>query len=355
MKNNIKANLQVKMGGLILFLVLALFFIFPSLNVKASSNVIQRGAAVTQDESVPASYREHAVEFKASDGTKLIGYVLGSGNKGITLGHANGWTLHSMVPFANELVEKGYKVIMWDYRNNKPSDVYPDTDSRFFRIDLDVLAAVEVLKEEGVNQFFMLGASIGGTSTAVAASQTANLVGLGILSSPRNSGGGVVDALSAVQKITVPSFFAVSKDDFSGDYYTEVKALYDASASSNKVFKTIDSSEHGFNMLLTPDKYLEGTPKETPGQFTKEKDKPLMVKLNQELLDFIDQSFGKKDTTTSTSLSKTPRMSSSSKEQQSTSNENKKSTKDNSFLIFVGIFGGLVVVGLGIILYLKRK
>lgn len=345
----------MKKHKLLIALAFLVFLIFPTFSVSADSNIIQKGNAVPQDPTVPASYHEHAVQFKASDGVKLVGYVLGTGDKGVTLGHARGWSLKSLVPFANELVEQGYKVIIWDYRNNEPSD--KAEEPAFFRIDLDVLAAVEVLKEEGVNQIFMIGASVGGTSTAVAASQTANLVGLGILSSPRNFGGEAVNALAAVQKITVPSFFAVSNHDFSGDYYSEVKGLYDASAAQNKVFHTIDSGEHGFDMLLAPDKYLDGIEKETPYKETKDPE-PLKV-LNQQLLDFVNQAFGKEKSTSNSSSSSS--TSSSKKEITASSTDEKKNTQNtkesnNSLLLYVFIPVFLIILALiGFLVIKKRK
>lgn len=349
-KNKVKIFLAV-LFGMMLFV-----------QIPVSAQIIQRGESVPQDSTVPASYHQHAIEFETSDGVKLVGYVLGSGDKGVTLGHASGWTLKSMVPFANELVARGYKVIMWDYRNNAPSDIIPASDPKSYRIDNDVLAAVDVLRGEGVNQFFMLGASIGGTSTTVAASQTKGLVGLGILSSPRTFGGGVVNAIDAIRKISVPSFFAVSTHDFSGNYYAEVKALYDSSPARDKVFKTIDSGEHGFDMLLAPDKYLEGIERETPYQFTK--DSAPLSKMNQDLLDFIDHSFGKvenagsSDASSTESSSATKNVTSSSKNQVSSSQTEKSShSQIPKMLLLAGIvvIVAAILIAVRILFFTKRK
>lgn len=340
----------IKRRGTFFVFMFAFFLSFGVLGTSranASTDIIARGNQVTQDSSVPESYHKYAISFRTSDGVKLVGYVLGSGTNGVTLGHASGWTLKSLVPFANELVEKGYKVIMWDYRNNPPSDIV-SKGTATDRLDLDALAAVDVLRSEGVNKIFMLGASMGGTSSIIAATQNPDLVGLGILSSPRGTGSAIF-AGDAIKQVTVPSFFAVSKNDFSGDYFTEVKALYDNSGAKDKVFNTIDSGEHGFDMLLAPNKYLDGIEPETPYKFTKNPE-PLRL-LNQKLLDFIDKSFGKMSTANSNKSSSSSSNSSSSLNQSQPSTKVEQETSKNTSplvftlvaLVAVFLIGGIII------------
>ena len=53
-----------------------------------------------------------------------------------------------------------------------------------------------------------MGASYGGTATAVAAAEIPELVGVVILSAPAH--GMEIDAISAMESVTAPAFFAVS-------------------------------------------------------------------------------------------------------------------------------------------------
>lgn len=247
------------------------------------SIIIATGQDVPKDDNlaeeyrIPEKYHDNAVQFITEDGILLCGYVLGNGSQGITLGHANGWTAASWLSFAEKLVDKGYQVIIWTYRNNEPSG--SASGEAAYRLDLDVLAAVKVLRERGATEILSMGASVGGTSTAVAAPNIPELVGLGILSSPRNFGS--INALEAVRKIDVPAFFAVSSKDFTGNYYDEVSALYESCSSTQKQFHVIDSPEHGTDMLSENDMFSS-----TDEQIQKRKE------LAEKLMVFVNESFG---------------------------------------------------------------
>lgn len=205
-----------------------------------TSIIVATGKDVPTDDHLPEQYRfpekyrENAVRFVTEDGISLCGYVLGEGSRGITLGHANGWMVKSWLPFAERLVDEGYMVILWEFRGNAPSGSATGVATR--RWDLDVLAAAQVLKERGATKILSMGVSDGGTATAVAAPHIPDLIGLGILSSPKDSVG---NALEAIGKISVPAFFAVSTNDFAGNFYPEVKALYEACSSTQKQFHVI--------------------------------------------------------------------------------------------------------------------
>ena len=73
---------------------------------------------------------------------------------------------------------------------------------------MDVLAAAQVLRERRVTEIIAMGASYGGTATAVAAAEIPELVGVVILSAPAH--GMEIDAISAMESVTAPAFFAVS-------------------------------------------------------------------------------------------------------------------------------------------------
>lgn len=223
-----------------------------------TSIIVATGKDVPTDDNLseeyrfPEKYQENSVQFVTEDGVLLCGYVLGEGSRGITLGHANGWMVKSWLPFAERLVDAGYQVILWEFRNNKPSGSAEGEAAN--RWDLDVLAAAQVLRERGATEILSMGASDGGTATAAAAPYIPDLVGLGILSSPsiNTNTGGKGKALEGVGEINVPAFFAVSKDDFAGDLYPHVKALYEACSSTQKQFNVIDGPDHGTDMI-TPE------------------------------------------------------------------------------------------------------
>ncbi len=219
-----------------------------------TSIIVATGQDVPTDDFLPeeyrfpAEYRNNAVQFRTTDNVLLCGYVLGEGRCGITLGHPNGWMVKSWLPFAERLVDAGYMVILWEFRNIEPSGFAPESESR--RWDLDVLAAAQVLRERGATEILAMGASDGGTATVIAAPDIPELVGLGILSSPKDSVGDAVGAMGRMKD--VPAFFAVSTRDSSGDFYPHVEALYEACPSTQKQFVVIEGFDHGTDMI-TPE------------------------------------------------------------------------------------------------------
>lgn len=251
--------------------------------ITATSEDVPINESVPAEYSFQTKYQADAVQFRTEDGVLLSGWVIGEGTKGITLGHANGWGTSSWQPFGERLVDAGYMIIIWEFRNNYPSgNAAPGAEKRW---ELDVLAAVQVLRERGVTEIIAMGASDGGNATAVAAPNIPELVGIGILSSPSMSVG---DGPSALSQITVPAFFAVSNNDpgtGGGDrFLQEVQKLYDACASEQKELHVLTSYEHGTDLLSDVDVYsrLIGSTEEQ---------KQERRQLADDLLQFVNNTF----------------------------------------------------------------
>ena len=224
---------------------------------EKDSIVIATGQEVPDDSDIkeeyrfPEEYRDYAVQFVTEDGVALCGYVLGEGNKGVAIAHAKGWMLKSCLPFGERLADEGYQVILWEFRNTYPSGNADEKSEELW--NLDVLAAVQVLRERGVDEVFCMGASYGGSATAVAAVEIPELVGVAILSSPANVSD--IDPIGAMRRITVPAFFAVSIEDFQGApgvYQKEVETLYEACASTQKEIHILEGTAHGTDLITVP-------------------------------------------------------------------------------------------------------
>lgn len=260
-KEDIKLNgeYSIKKRLLSLLAMLCLLLSFPCVvyALQDSSIVIATGQDVPTDDHIqegyrfPKEYQDYAVQFVTEDGVALYGYVLGSGHKGVAIAHAKGWMLKSCLPFAERLANEGYQVILWEFRNTLPSGSANEGASQ--RWDLDVRAAVRVLRERGCDEIFCMGASYGGSATAVAATSIPELVGVAILSSPANVSD--LDPISAMKQITVPAFFAVSTSDFQGApgvYQKEVETLYEACPSSQKEIHILGGTAHGTDLITIP-------------------------------------------------------------------------------------------------------
>ena len=55
--------------------------------------------------------RDRAVSFTTGAGATLVGVVLGSGRRGLVLGHQSGRDLCEWLPLARELAGRGYQVL----------------------------------------------------------------------------------------------------------------------------------------------------------------------------------------------------------------------------------------------------
>ena len=277
-----------------LFLFSTSVFCLPALATNSGNNSIITGTGLDipmedgqpEGYSFPTGYQENAIQFVTEDGVTLRGYIFGAGEKGITIAHARGWMLKSVLPLAKQLADSGYQVIIWEFRGTLPSQSAEDEAAA--RWDLDVLAAAQVLRERGATQILPIGASYGGTSTVVAAAEIPELVGLVVLSAPAHD----VEPLTpidAISRITTPAFFAVSKRDWQGApgiYQAEVESLYDACASEAKEFHLMEGQAHGTDMVTIPS---EPTGYATVPKTDEEKSG--REKLAGELMRFVNDAF----------------------------------------------------------------
>jgi dienelactone hydrolase len=339
---------------ILLILIMTMSVTMFSTSVQANSSaIVATGASVPIDACIPSSLKDKAVQFKTSDGILLSGLLLGEGSKGVTLGHANGWDVCSWLPMAEKLADHGYQVILWSYRNNKPSG--EATGQAYSRADLDVLAASQVLTERGVTKIVSAGASIGGTSSAVAAPHIPQLAGLAILSSPRTFGTTAeISALEAIKNVRVPSFFAVSTKDPTGDYYSETEALYKASTSNQKEWIVIDEAYHGTDMLSDT---LQGKQYGT-GKIV---DRTQGKQLYDKLWDFFLRTLGDPDQTNpNLALTDLDKIEQEPRFDEGNSALNESVPKNDEWLIFKWVGGILLValvtiVGLFVIKYKSRR
>ncbi|HEY3004324.1 MAG TPA: alpha/beta fold hydrolase [Kribbellaceae bacterium] len=197
---------------------------------------------------VPEPLRRYTISFRATDGVRVSGLVLGSGKKGLVLEHEHGWDICSWLPFAQILASKGYHVLLLEQRGTGASAASEPT-----HFNRDFLAAAQELTRRGATAIIAGGASLGGTAAASSAPKIPNLAGLVLFSSPRRDGDGSdkeMDAIAAIRTVTKPSFFAASPGDASNDAYLhEVQALYKASGATEKHMETPEGGIHGVDMM----------------------------------------------------------------------------------------------------------
>ena len=116
------------------------------------------------------------VMFGSIDGVRLAGRMFGprGAPAGIVLAHMKPADQSSWYDFADQLGGLGYRVLTFDFRGYCPGGDAGCSEGQkdVAGIWQDVEGAVGLLRSEGVRRIGLVGASMGGTASLVAAAQT---------------------------------------------------------------------------------------------------------------------------------------------------------------------------------------
>ncbi|MBU0493467.1 MAG: alpha/beta fold hydrolase [Chloroflexi bacterium] len=194
----------------------------------------------------PQQVRASKVSFVAEDGVKLSGTLFtGEGEKdiGVVLAHmgASGANQRSWASFAQIIAQRGFGALTFDFRADRS------------KLDRDVRAAVEFLRDQGYQRIVCMGASMGGTASLKAAMDT-DLAGVVVISSLWTTGVGFTGGALTVSRedlarLTLPKLFVTTDKDENGVPAT-MKAMYEA-APEPKAFKVFPGTAHGTNIFFT--------------------------------------------------------------------------------------------------------
>ena len=198
-------------------------------------------AAAITNPCLHASEAARAFRFSTSDGATLVGVVLGSGPRGLVLGHQLGSDLCEWLPQARRFAKAGYRVLVFDFAGFGDSQPGPDG-----RVDTDVVAAAEQLRRRGVDRIVLVGSSMGGTAVLSAATRIRPPVA-GVVSLSGPSGFGGVDAQGAMARLRVPVLFVVGADD--QPFREQARLLYRAARVRDKRLLVVPGGGHGTGLL----------------------------------------------------------------------------------------------------------
>jgi pimeloyl-ACP methyl ester carboxylesterase len=222
--------------------------------VLAASAAAGQGAAPPKlsETCLTPAERALAVFFRAPDGTRLAGVLLGHGSRAVLLAHELGADLCSWLPYGRTLVTRGYRVLAIDFRGSGSSGQSPARVAGSF--DRDVVAGVKLLKGKGARRVVLAGGSIGGAAVLVAAAAIDPRVdGVVSVSAPATVPAGLgPNALAAVGKLRVPALFVTGKLDPIVPL-TDARRLYRAAGSGDKRLVILPGSSHGSALLLGSD------------------------------------------------------------------------------------------------------
>lgn len=180
-----------------------------SLNSVPSPEVVATAESVATDVSFPApnSTTPQADDDEDED-IVLDGRVFGDGPVGVILAHMRTADQTSWFSFATDLAASGdFTVLTFDFRGYGAST----GDKQFDRIDTDLAAAIDYMRQElAIDEVFLVGASMGGTAALVAAARV-DVAGVVSISSPGQFP--PLDATETVADVAEPKLFITAEDD----------------------------------------------------------------------------------------------------------------------------------------------
>jgi dienelactone hydrolase len=180
--------------------------------------------------------------FLDAAGVYLGAIELGTGSKGVVLAHQAGGDSCQWLPFAKQLAAAGYRVLVFDFAGSGVSGPLANGDKR----DDNVVAAAAYLHGHGVVDVVLIGASMGGTASLVAAPKVMPpLTGVISMSAPVNYEG--LDASAVAPKLSVPVLYIAGTGE--ATYADAARSLYSATPGDKKKLLLAKGDQHGVALL----------------------------------------------------------------------------------------------------------
>jgi pimeloyl-ACP methyl ester carboxylesterase len=192
-----------------------------------------------------------AVSFRSSDGIELEGRLFGEGTSAVVLSHMRPADQTSWFAFAKRLSEAGYLVLTYDFRGYCPGGQGGCSAGELdvSAIWQDVLGAIEFVRHRGAARVSLVGASMGGTASLVAASRTdVDVRAVISLSAPMSIEGLVVDPV-VLSNVTAAKLFIAGVGDASAA--RDAQTL-EAQSPPPKRVEIVPADDHGTDLLTGP-------------------------------------------------------------------------------------------------------
>lgn len=204
-----------------------------------------RGAAIRED----ALRSSTPVTFESSDGVVLSGRLFGpeGARVGVVLSHMLPADQSSWFDFAKRLGDGGYRVLTYDFRGYCPGGDAgcSEGDKNVASTWRDVVGAVRFLRRGGVADVALVGASMGGTASLVAAQDLQGVGAVVTLSAPVSIEGLAVTG-EQLGSLSAAKLFIAGLGDTTAA--SAASRLYDASIQPKRV-EILTTDDHGTDIL----------------------------------------------------------------------------------------------------------
>jgi pimeloyl-ACP methyl ester carboxylesterase len=189
-----------------------------------------------------------AVSFPSADGVRLEGRLIGEGSVGVVLSHMRPADQRSWWPFARDLADAGYLVLTYDFRGYCPGGVGGCSagERDLGEIWRDVLGAIDFLRSRGARQVVLIGASMGGTASLLAAAQDQVSVEAVVTLSAPASFEGMDLTPDVLTRVDAAKLFVAGTGD--GQAAADAERLFDLSPPPKRV-EILTTDAHGTDIL----------------------------------------------------------------------------------------------------------
>lgn len=150
-------------------------------------------------------------------------------------------------PYARALSRRGYLTLAFDFRGYGHSQDPPRGASS--RLAADVIAAGKKGRSLGAKRVVVVGASMGGTASILAAANAPTVIS-GVIPVSASRSFSRMDSEKAARRLQVPVLYLAGDED--PGYAEDARALYDATATPDKTLEILDSGNHGVHLAAEP-------------------------------------------------------------------------------------------------------
>lgn len=191
-----------------------------------------------------------AITFESSDGVTLSGRLFGpdEGTAGVVLAHMFPSDQSTWFAFADRLGQRGYRVLTFDFRGYCPGGDAgcSEGEKDIPAIWQDVEGAIEALRGEGASRIGLVGASMGGTASLVAASREGQDIDAVVTLSAPTGFEGLEANADVLAQVTAAKLFLAGHEDVAAAQ--AVDALY-AGTLQPKRPVILTTGDHGTDIL----------------------------------------------------------------------------------------------------------
>jgi len=190
------------------------------------------------------------ITFPSSDGVTLSGRVFGprDGTAGIVLAHMFPSDQSGWFDFATRLGERGYRVLTFNFRGYCPGGDAgcSQGEKAISAIWQDVEGAVAALRDEGATRIGLVGASMGGTASLVAASREGQDIDAVVTLSAPTGIEGLEAGPEVLAQVTAAKLFLAGHEDTTAAQAVDV---FYAETLQPKRPVILTTADHGTDIL----------------------------------------------------------------------------------------------------------